>query len=744
MKSIMTAFFLTRLVLYIGAFAVPVIHPAIVVPYDRLGWWLWFGVLPLEMLVAFLLVPPRVSARVTVSAALVPAAAAALFAASGLVEATAVFGVALFALASTWFIFHTSAYSRVVASFEPFLLVVLYYRLLRFSRASEEIAAAAGPLPQVLLVLIPATFLIHTLTLYGIMYRAAGPRRTRREFAALAAIAAGLLALVALVFPHDFVSHSPITNLLRDDRSRDRQSLDDWADRREDSDVGLDPAARDGREHGGLEGIPSDQWGENVEDGGEPDKQYAVMVVAGGSGPVYAADTYYSVMHPQRGFERPRDKELNELSRMRLLETWRSVHPEHTGSRSRNDTFFLSSRPERYLQYNPTRITPTTFTRRYHPFSYEYAAEAKALDGGVGNARNWQHLTDLDEGRKRELERYLDVPLEDDASAAFERHLDQHLGDWRAADSNPAPGAARLAYHRRIDAILRSFSEFQYEAGYDDDVSIGHMVRFISSDRTGDCVEFSHTTAILARMAGIPARVVTGYLAAVELQTPSHRRGTAMLRDQVEPLQQYDLNDLYLVTTAHRHAWVQFYLRGYGWVEFETTSHAIPPVGHGDPNLRDVVIPMLQDTPVAAPSPSVPWALLGRAAAAVAAAVTAFALGYRHTRELYLARLARRPTERGAEALYRLLLLRTAARGIGVKAGSETACEFAERIPEAREFAELYTRLRYRTRWSTEQREAAHAELWHLYSETLRQTRSAGISAPLRAALSLRGLRYQW
>ncbi len=752
MRYTMTTFFLTRLVLYMLAFAAPVIHPAVVVPYDRLGWWLWFGVLPLEMVIAFALVPPRVSVRTAALAVALPAAVAIVVAASGIFETLIVLGVVLFATVSTWFIFHTEAYSRVVATFEPFLLVVLYYRLLRFSRASEEIAAAAGPLPQTLLVLIPLTFLVHTLTVYLVLYREPGNRSPRRELAVFGTVALTVVILAALVLPHDYVSHSPITNLLRDDHDYERQSLDQELEGLDE----LGPESRDeeGALHGGLEGVPSDQWGENGGENGEPDKQYAVMVVASDSGPVYAADAYYSQMHPRDGFHEARDKELNELSNLRLLETWRSRSTDYTRDRTDNETFFLSSRSERYLQYSPTRITPTTLDRRYHPFNYAYSAEASALTRGVGNAHDWSGVSFPDAEQAEELEKYLEVPLSEEDRAVFERHLEQHLGSEileeqqdgtvAAGRSNPSPSGSGLAYHERVTKILHSFSEFQYEAGYDDDVSIGHMVRFLESDRTGDCVEFSHTTAILARMAGIPSRVVTGYIAAEELQTPSHQRGLASLRERIKPLQDYDLNELYLVTTAHRHAWVQLYLPEHGWVEFETTSYAIPPVGHGDPNQRDVVIPMLQDEPVGAPSPSIPWELVARAAALLVAAAAAGAFGYRHLRELYLTRMAKRPTEQGAEALYRLLLLRSAAHGAALKPRSETAREFAERVPEATEFAQLYTQLRYRTRWSAAEREATHAELRALYYETLRRTRRPGLLSRLRTIFSLRGLRYQW
>ena len=44
--------FYTRLLLYLLALAIPLIHPAVVVPFDRVGLIFWFFLIPLEMLTA--------------------------------------------------------------------------------------------------------------------------------------------------------------------------------------------------------------------------------------------------------------------------------------------------------------------------------------------------------------------------------------------------------------------------------------------------------------------------------------------------------------------------------------------------------------------------------------------------------------------------------------------------------------------------------------------------------------------
>ena len=47
------------------------------------------------------------------------------------------------------------------------------------------------------------------------------------------------------------------------------------------------------------------------------------MVVAGNVDPVYAADAYFGDFDPEAGFTLSNDEELNELSYLRFLETWR-------------------------------------------------------------------------------------------------------------------------------------------------------------------------------------------------------------------------------------------------------------------------------------------------------------------------------------------------------------------------------------------------------------------------------------
>jgi transglutaminase-like putative cysteine protease len=82
------------------------------------------------------------------------------------------------------------------------------------------------------------------------------------------------------------------------------------------------------------------------------------------------------------------------------------------------------------------------------------------------------------------------------------------------------------------------------------------LVTFLTKARNGVCVQFAWAMTVLARLLGIPARVVSGFTA-----------GTPTTRDH------------YVVTTKDGHAWTEVYFQGYGWIRFEPT-----PSGQGTAN----------------------------------------------------------------------------------------------------------------------------------------------------------------
>ncbi len=755
--------FYTRLFLYLFVFAIPIVHPAVVVPYDRMGWWLWFGLLPGEMLIAFYLRPPRLSIRAWAVVAALPILATIVLISGVSRYSLAYFGVGAAAFLVTTAIFHGGRWGRWLALPEPFLLAILYYKMLSFSRASEQIAARSQGITQALLVIAIAAFLLHSLVLYFSTYRPKSSGRGKRELFVFLSVVIPVVLAVAVFLPPNFVSHQIVLNSL-DKKVKPkpvpldlalnglpggnlrspRYSRDQGNQGKSLSDIfgGSGFGNQQGNDQNGsnntLEGIPSDQWNNGTQSGQGPGRQYAVMVVKSAIDPVYAADAYYGKLDPVQGFEKTQNQPLNDLTHRHLLETWKQASLPQDLGRRKDSIFFLSTLPARVLSYLPYSVEPTILNRQYYPFSYSYDSVSLV---NVTNPREWLSLPGLDEQQKQEFSQYLQVPLAPKDKQVFQSYLERVFSSTKPGSSQDGnePG-----YFARLIDILRSFSSYQYKIGFTDNVTVAHLENFLTSTKTGDCTEFSNTTAVLARLAGIPARVVTGYLASKDLQTPAHLRGLSVLRSQIKPLQQYPMNELYLVTTADRHSWVQVWLPRYGWVDIETTSFAIPPAAGGDPNNWNVVIPLINGQKELSPVYQFPWGLALRFLVFAAALTLLVIYLYRYGREIYLLNLSRGRGKRALEALYKLLLLRLAVNDYDLKAPSQTPNEYAADHPELDRFAELYTELRYRESFPPGQQEQLWKEIKQEYRSLVRSCRKRGFLGGLRRAFGLKGLYYRW
>ena len=76
---------------------------------------------------------------------------------------------------------------------------------------------------------------------------------------------------------------------------------------------------------------------------------------------------------------------------------------------------------------------------------------------------------------------------------------------------------------------------------------------FLFSAKSGYCVHFASAFAQSARMLDIPSRVVTGY----------------------KPKKESMIQNYLLVKESDAHAWVELYLKEYGWVRFDPTATAM-------------------------------------------------------------------------------------------------------------------------------------------------------------------------
>jgi transglutaminase-like putative cysteine protease len=547
--------------------------------------------------------------------------------------------------------------------------------------------------------------------------------------------------VVSFILPPDFVRHAIALNRIERDIKPEPVPLDetgegwpggnlrsdeDWwemfgeQEGPGDSDGSL---GEDGKN--ALEGIPSDQWNEAGLEGGAESKQYAVMVLASPVEPVYAADAYFGEFDPEGGFLLSRDNPLNELTYLRFLETWRNLdQPQERLRRSTEITYF-STLPERYIPFRPQSIEPTVLRREYNPFQYSYTAVSGL---SLSGPRDWATVPGLSAEERARLEPYLRIPLSEEHRQSFLSYLEQALGDTSG-------------YYGRIEAILKSFSTFQYDIGFDDDTSVAKMQLFLTDRRQGDCTEFSNTSAILLRLAGIPARVVTGYLASRGLQSFAHLRGLFMLREAIPELQEYPFGNLYLVTTAQRHSWVQVYIPSFGWVDFESTAYALPPPPGRNPNSMNVVIPLIQGEELR-PGFRFPWLLALQFLLALTVLTLVGIYLFRFARKAYLRTVSRREDLRALKALYTLLLIQLAEGGWEVKRPFLTPMEYAADHAELQSFAEIYTMLRFRENLGPGERTEAWSALRASYREILEASRSPGLLAAVRRVFSLKGLYY--
>jgi len=119
---------------------------------------------------------------------------------------------------------------------------------------------------------------------------------------------------------------------------------------------------------------------------------------------------------------------------------------------------------------------------------------------------------------------------------------------------------------------------------------------FLFELRKGYCDYYATAMVVLARAAGLPARLAVGYAS-----------GT------------YDaLNRRYIVTEADAHSWPEVYFPGYGWVPFEPTAGQ-PPLERESPEVvaetpKPPPLPPLRPTPSFKPSRWWRWASPGAAA----------------------------------------------------------------------------------------------------------------------------------
>ena len=102
----------------------------------------------------------------------------------------------------------------------------------------------------------------------------------------------------------------------------------------------------------------------------------------------------------------------------------------------------------------------------------------------------------------------------------------------------------------KVDALATWLSSppFRYSLSATPFGSAAGLTSFLTTTRTGYCVQYAYAMTVLTRLLGIPARFVTGYTSGVPGKGGS-----------------------YVVTTHDAHAWTEVYFPTFGWIRFEPT-----------------------------------------------------------------------------------------------------------------------------------------------------------------------------
>ena len=204
------------------------------------------------------------------------------------------------------------------------------------------------------------------------------------------------------------------------------------------------------------------------------------------------------------------------------------------------------------------------YTLTYVPYAPGDAATEKAVAA----------CANLSDPRYAEVaETYLPVP----------RHIQQEIYDMTAQ----ATAGCQTPYEKAMGIQNYLRANFRYNLNVQSPPEgVDFVAWFLIGERQGYCTYFASAMTIMCRIAGLPARYVTGYLAVPD------ETGVAT------------------VTGEQAHAWTEVYLNGFGWLDFDATPRSDngrenPESDANDnPNRDPDQPPTPTPPPTAAPTPS--------------------------------------------------------------------------------------------------------------------------------------------
>jgi len=667
--------------LFFVAAMLPSLHPGVVLAFDTARAWLCFALIPASFVFGFF--GPEMPRIRNLPFELVAAIIflAVTFAVSGLTSGFLVLiTCALVAWALTRLAFRYDLVKFLYI--EPLFLVWTAMRLTGFSRSSTAMYEASK-LPVIVICSVSfAAWLLYAFMIYLLEYplaheekfgsfRSGRAGNIRIAFGALGILALFTLALVRV--PEIITDYA---QRLNNSHTRIIKPSGNPGDGlvSGNGDSGKNPLGKVPG-NGNLLEAGDQRWRNNPQNGSGDGNQYMVMVVESQVSPLYLSEVYNERLDPVLGFQADPDYYPNTLAHAPYLETWKNTHPVTDNNRVSVWVDVYSTIPEKVTSWLPSMIEPTVLDTKNFPLQYHY--RALSLVSTCSLLDSVPYVSGLGAADRTALASCLDLPLSAGDLAPFKSYVTALL-------------AGETSLTGKIQKILRGFGDCKYKASSDDDSTIKALEKFLFITKTGDCTEFSHTAALLARIAGIPSRVVTGFIVSKDLQTATHIEGIKRIQERFSPLTGKDPSTLFLVTTAHSHSWPEFFIPGEGWVDFESTRYAIAPDQGFDANKRDIVIPRFDAASTTRKKVSFPWLLVARLALATFFAVAIALVIRRWTLLLLLAVCARQRNEKGAKARFRLLLIALASRGYRPKLRSETPREYGVAYPELAPLMSLY------------------------------------------------------
>lgn len=758
--------FISRLILYLLAVIIPMFHPAIAIAHDLYTKISFFFLLPISMIIAYTFVPPKNLLKgisllfflIFISLFFFPFNRAIFF---------PIF-IALWGYLSTIIIFNARGRFPFLGTMEIFILAFLYYKILQYSRSSEDIANISEGITNFYIIITIISFVIHSITLYISTFSNSNIADFKKELFILGSFGIPLLILFVFILPPDFIKHQSIFNELEPEPPlnpldgegflRERQGEgnqernfrngkplgkrqekypselqnqnNDSQPRELPQNQDDDSSNRPSKNR--LEGVPSEQWEQfKNSQQSKSGKQLAIMIIASEIQPVYAAENYLKEYNPEKGFIIDTKELLNQLKNQHLISTWKDPLFTNDEKRTPYPIFYLSTIKDRVLAYRPYQVEPTIMDQRYHPFDLSYTA----ISGiSISTPDDWKNLTLKDINKNQEIEEYLKINIDENHKKILLNYL-----------NNILMNKDKTNYFVILDSILQSYKTYQYKLGFNENTDIETIIKFLNQTKEGDCTEFSATTVLLLRLAGIPSRLIHGWVASRELQTPAHVGGIVHLRKKIPYLQKYDLKNLYLVTTSHRHAWIQVYFPQYGWVDIETTSYAIPPKPEFDPNQQDVVIPLIEEEPYP-PQPKrfkFPYKIFFTGLGIITVSVLFILYMYRIILNLFYYVFSRRYSPRSLQFLNQLFYMRLYEYGYPKRKFFETPMEYAEKLPQSQNFAKKLIELKFRINLSEHEKKEIYKNLLIIHKETLKSLKPKGIWNKLKFILTLKGIFYK-